>query len=188
LAGKRYDSEVRMLKKVVIACAGSVAVFAIPNLIIVLRRSYGTRIATLMSQSATSFITPFGLSAVAGARTLSPEDEPLSDAELGAHVCDANVFLVAPASANMIAQLASGLGSTLVSRAVLMFDGPIIVAPAMNAQMWAHPSTRSNMAKLEEMGVAVAGPGDGLEIANFEASATALAPIDTLVAKMIEVA
>jgi len=87
-----------------------------------------------------------------------PQHDPLSHLEL---VRNADVLLVAPASANTLAKLAHGLADNLLTSAALAATCPVIVAPAMNDHMWAHPATRANVATLRERGATVLEPGVG---------------------------
>jgi phosphopantothenoylcysteine decarboxylase/phosphopantothenate--cysteine ligase len=88
----------------------------------------------------------------------APDHDPLSHLQLAAN---ADVLVVAPASANTIAKLAAGLADNLLCTAALAADCPVLVAPAMNDRMWAHPATRANVATLRERGVTVLEPGVG---------------------------
>jgi phosphopantothenoylcysteine decarboxylase/phosphopantothenate--cysteine ligase len=87
-----------------------------------------------------------------------PEHDPLSHLEL---VRNADAYLIAPASANTIAKLAGGLADNLLTSAALAAACPVLVAPAMNDQMWANPATQANLALLRERGVTVLEPGTG---------------------------
>src|SRR3712207_3233153 len=87
-----------------------------------------------------------------------PAHDPLSHLEL---VANADVYVVAPASANTIAKLAHGLADNLLTSAALAATCPLLVAPAMNNHMWDNPATQANLATLRERGVAIAEPGSG---------------------------
>ena len=87
-----------------------------------------------------------------------PQHEPLSHLEL---VRNADVLLVAPATANTIAKLAHGLADNLLTSAALASTCPLMIAPAMNNHMWEHPATQANLALLRERGVTIVGPGVG---------------------------
>jgi len=89
---------------------------------------------------------------------LQPAHDPLSHLEL---VHNADLFLIAPASANTIAKLAGGLADNLLTAAALATRGPLLVAPAMNDAMYEHPATQANLARLRERGVQVLEPGVG---------------------------
>src|SRR5947208_14787692 len=85
-----------------------------------------------------------------------PAHDPLSHLEL---VANADVYLIAPASANTLAKLAAGLADNLVTTAALAAACPVIVAPAMNNHMWDHAATRANAATLRDRGITVLEPG-----------------------------
>ena len=87
-----------------------------------------------------------------------PSHDPLSHLGL---VANADVYVVAPASANTIAKLAHGLADNLLTNAALAATCPLLVAPAMNNHMWEHPATRANLRTLRERGVAILEPGTG---------------------------
>ena len=97
-----------------------------------------------------------------------PEHDPLSHLEL---VANADIYVVAPASANTLAKLAAGLADNLLTSAALAATCPLLVAPAMNSHMWAHPATRANVALLRSRGVTVLEPGTGRLASKGEAGA-----------------
>lgn len=88
----------------------------------------------------------------------APEHEPLNHLEL---VANADVFVIAPATANTIARLAGGLADNLLTSCALAATCPLVIAPAMNHHMWRHPATRQNIRLLTERGAVVVGPGEG---------------------------
>src|SRR5438067_3738537 len=77
------------------------------------------------------------------------------------HLTRADLFVIAPCTANTLAKLAHGLADNVLAEAALAHRGPIVLAPAMNPRMWAHPATRANMALLRERGVEIVGPDEG---------------------------
>jgi len=97
-----------------------------------------------------------------------PEHDPLSHLEL---VANADVLLIAPASANTLAKLAGGLADNLLTSAALAARCPVVVAPAMNDAMWRHPATRANVATLRERGATVLEPATGRLASKGEAGA-----------------
>ena len=88
----------------------------------------------------------------------APEHDPLSHLEL---VRNADVFLIAPATANTLAKLAHGLADNLLTSAALASTCPLVIAPAMNHHMWEHAATQANVATLRERGALIVGPGVG---------------------------
>src|ERR1700712_4189503 len=109
-----------------------------------------------------------------------PEHDPLSHLEL---VRNADIFVVAPASANTVAKLAAGLADNLLTSAALAATCPLLVAPAMNHHMWEHPATQANVALLRARGVTVLEPGSGRLASKDERGAGRLpAPASVLAA------
>jgi phosphopantothenoylcysteine decarboxylase/phosphopantothenate--cysteine ligase len=135
----------------------------------------GHAVRVIQTEAAERFVGPVTFATVSGAPVLRtewerdpargafpdqspPDHDPLSHLEL---VANADVFLIAPASANTIAKLAHGLADNLLTAAALAARRPPIVAPAMNDAMWEHPATRANLAILRARGVEVLEPGTG---------------------------
>ena len=119
-------------------------------------------VKVIMTEHATRLVGPATFRAITGnavALSLFAEDEaPIQHITLAR---DADLFIVAPATANIVAKMAQGLADDLLSTTLLATRSPILIAPAMNLEMWRHPATRANMAALEKRGVHVVGPGSG---------------------------
>jgi len=81
--------------------------------------------------------------------------------ELYPHLLEADLFVIAPLSANTLAKLAHGLADNVLTQTVLAFDGPVLAAPAMSPRMWSHPATQANVGTLRERGVELIGPEQG---------------------------
>lgn len=129
----------------------------------------GAEVQVVMTDGAQRFITPLTLQAVSGrAVRTTLWDEA---AELGMGHIElarwAELVLVAPATADLIARLAQGRADDLLTTLCLATEAPLMLAPAMNRVMWAHPATRANCEVLRERGAAIAGPGEG-ELAERE--------------------
>ena len=123
----------------------------------------GYQIRGVMTRSAMEFITPLSLSALTGEKVYSDLFSLTDEAEMG-HIRlarDADVVLVAPATANFMAKMAHGLADDLASTICLATDCPVMIAPAMNPNMWAHPATRANLDLLIKRGVQLIAPEDG---------------------------
>ncbi|MFN2470018.1 MAG: bifunctional phosphopantothenoylcysteine decarboxylase/phosphopantothenate--cysteine ligase CoaBC [Gaiellaceae bacterium] len=117
----------------------------------------GHDVMPLLTPGAERFVTAETFRALA--RSSDPGPYP--------HLERADLMVVAPATANILARLAHGLADNLVAEAALAHAGPLVVAPAMNVRMWEHPATRANVALLHERGVHVVGPEEG-ELAEGE--------------------
>ena len=123
----------------------------------------GYQVRGVMTQSAMEFITPLSLSALTGEKVYSELFSLTDEAEMG-HIRlarDADIVLVAPATANFLAKMAHGMADDLASTICLATDCPVMIAPAMNPNMWAHPATMANIAILKNRGVTVISPEVG---------------------------
>lgn len=149
-------------RQIVLGVTGGIAAYKSPELVRRLKdRGYAVRV--VMTAGASEFITPLTLQAVSG----EPVHQVLLDerAEAGMGHIElarwADVVLIAPATANCMALLAGGHASDLLSTICLATTAPIVLAPAMNQQMWLAPATQANRAVLEGRGVGFLGPGQG---------------------------
>ena len=123
----------------------------------------GFSVRGVMTESAQKFITPLSLSALTGDKVYTELFSLTDEAEMG-HIRlsrDSDLVLVAPATANFIAKLSHGLADCLASTLCLATDAPVMMAPAMNPNMWQHPATQDNLACLEERGVQIIAPVSG---------------------------
>ena len=116
-----------------------------------------------MTASACEFIGPATLAALSG-RPIAEHVFASQEYPLGAHIDlarRAHSLCVAPATANLMAKAASGLADDLLSTLLLSFTGPVLLAPAMNPEMWEKPAVQRNVRQLREDGYHLVGPGDG---------------------------
>lgn len=149
-------------KHIVIGISGSIAAYKIASLIRLLRKAEAT-VQVIMTQQATQFITPLTLSTLSNAPVLVDYYDPKTG-EWNNHVHiaqSADLVLLAPATANTLAKCASGLCDNLLQAVYLSAKGPVCFAPAMDLDMWKHPSTRRNIATLTEFGHQIIPPGSG---------------------------
>ncbi|NQU44146.1 bifunctional phosphopantothenoylcysteine decarboxylase/phosphopantothenate--cysteine ligase CoaBC [bacterium] len=123
----------------------------------------GASVRVIMTRSAAEFITPLTMETLSGHPVYSDMFDRRRGWEIE-HIAFARwgqVLVIAPATANIIAKMAAGLSDDPLSTTVLAFRGPIVIAPAMNTQMWEHPQTHENVARLRERGAWVVHPGSG---------------------------
>jgi phosphopantothenoylcysteine decarboxylase/phosphopantothenate--cysteine ligase len=149
-------------RRVLLAVSGGIAAYKAPDLVRALTRS-GCTVRCAMTPSAREFVTPLVLQTLSGQR-VATELFDLSEASEIDHIALADwaeLLIVAPATANLLAKLAHGLADDLVSTIALATRAPILAAPAMNVNMWRHPATQRNVASLRERGVRVVGPEVG---------------------------
>ena len=149
-------------KRVLLIVGGGVAAYKALELTRLLRKA-GVAVRPVLTSAGSRFVTPLSLAALAEevVRTdlFSLDDE----AEMG-HIQlsrSADLVVVAPATADLMAKAAHGLADDLASTALIATDKPVLMAPAMNVRMWLHPATRRNFATLRDDGVAFVGPDEG---------------------------
>jgi phosphopantothenoylcysteine decarboxylase/phosphopantothenate--cysteine ligase len=149
-------------KHILLIVSGSVSAFKALALVRLLRKA-GARVTPVLTEGGARFVTPHALQAIAGEAVQQDLWSLAEEAERG-HIRLArmpDLVVVAPASANMLARMAHGLADDLATALLLATDRPVLVAPAMNWAMWAHPATRANMATLAARGIRSIGPNDG---------------------------
>ncbi|MBV9077296.1 MAG: bifunctional phosphopantothenoylcysteine decarboxylase/phosphopantothenate--cysteine ligase CoaBC [Methylobacteriaceae bacterium] len=149
-------------RRVLLVIGGGIAAYKALDLIRRLRER-GAAVRPILTAGAQRFVTPLAAAALAGERAHTDLFDRESEAEIG-HIRlarDADLVVVAPATANLLAKMAGGLADDLASTVLLATTLPILVAPAMNVRMWAHPATARNVAQLNADGIHVVGPNEG---------------------------
>ncbi len=149
-------------KRIVVGVTGSIAAYKTADLVSKLTQG-GAEVDVILTEAATEFITPLALRSVSGRPVYTDMFDPTS--ELGiSHVelaRRADAVIIAPASATTLARLAHGLADNLLSLTVLATRAPVLLAPAMDSQMYENAATQANLALLKERGMRVVGPAEG---------------------------
>ena len=149
-------------KRIALGITGGIAAYKSAELIRLLIKQ-GASVQVAMTEAATHFVTPTTFQALSGNRVFVDQWDT-SAANSMAHINfsrEADVVLVAPASANFLAKVAHGIADNLLTTLALARNCPLLVAPAMNRQMWSNPATQRNIAALRGDGVVVLGPATG---------------------------
>lgn len=149
-------------RRILLAISGGIAAYKAPELVRALKRA-GHDVRCALTPEAERFVSPLALQAVSGQSVRRDLFDPGEEGEID-HIGladQADLVLVAPATANLLAKMTHGLADDLVSAVLLATRAPILVAPAMNVNMWSHPATQANLATLRERGVATVGPDAG---------------------------
>ncbi|HEX5282428.1 MAG TPA: bifunctional phosphopantothenoylcysteine decarboxylase/phosphopantothenate--cysteine ligase CoaBC [Micropepsaceae bacterium] len=149
-------------KRVLLIIGGGIAAYKSLELI---RRfkDTGASVHAILTAAGAQFITSLSVSALSGEKTYQELFDLTVESEMG-HIAlsrSADLLVVAPATADLMAKLAAGLAPDLASTALLATDKPVLLAPAMNVRMWEHPATRRNLAALRRDGIHVVGPNEG---------------------------
>jgi len=149
-------------KRVLLIISGGIAAYKALELIRLLRRK-GCGVTCVLTANAGQFVTPLSLQALSESKVYSDLFSLTDESEMG-HIQlsrAADLLVVAPATANILAKMAAGLADDLASTVLLATDKPVLVAPAMNVRMWLHPATQTNIATLVRRGVHVIQPNEG---------------------------
>lgn len=150
------------MQRVLLIIGGGIAAYKAPELVRQLR-AQGLAVRCLLTAAAEQFVSPLSLASVSGDKVYENLFDLTEEAEMG-HIQlsrDADIILVAPATADLMAKAAQGMANDLASTTLLATDKKIIMAPAMNVRMWQHEATQRNLAQLRKDGVSIIGPEDG---------------------------
>ena len=151
-----------MSKQVLLVIGGGIAAYKSLELIRRLKER-GASVRVVMTEAAQRFVTPLAAGALVGERVFTDLFDQAQEFDVGhirlARECD--VIVVAPATADLMAKAAHGLANDLASAVLLATDKPVLMAPAMNPQMWANAATQRNLATLQAGGLSFIGPDEG---------------------------
>lgn len=142
--------------------SGGIAAVKTPDLIRKLTQE-GARVIPVLTRSGAQFVTPLSIAALAGSKVYIDLFDLTDEAEMG-HIelsRSADLILVAPATAHIMAKMAQGLADDLASTLLLATDTPVMIAPSMNVRMWDHAATQRNLTTLQADGVHMIGPNEG---------------------------
>jgi phosphopantothenoylcysteine decarboxylase/phosphopantothenate--cysteine ligase len=149
-------------KHILLVIGGGIAAFKSLDLIRRLRER-GAKVTPVLTNAGSQFVTPLSVSALSGEKVYQDLFDLTDEAEMG-HIelsRAADLIVVAPATADLMAKMAAGLAGDLASTLLLATDKRVLVAPSMNVRMWDHPATQRNIATLRGDGVLMAGPNEG---------------------------
>jgi phosphopantothenoylcysteine decarboxylase / phosphopantothenate---cysteine ligase len=150
------------MKSVLLIIGGGIAAYKALELIRELKKR-GLGVTPILTKAGAEFVTPLSVSSLAGSKVYSDLFSLTDEAEMG-HIelsRSADLVVVAPATADLMAKMAHGLANDLASTALLATDKKVLVAPAMNVRMWQHAATQRNIRTLINDGVTFVGPNDG---------------------------
>lgn len=149
-------------KRILLIIGGGIAAYKSLELIRLLRRK-SAKVRCVLTSAGGHFVTPLSVAGLSGDKVYQDLFSLTDEAEMG-HIQlsrDADLLVVAPATADLIAKLAQGRADDLASTALLATDKPILIAPAMNVRMWLNPATQRNLAQTRADGVRAIGPNEG---------------------------
>jgi phosphopantothenoylcysteine decarboxylase/phosphopantothenate--cysteine ligase len=149
-------------KRILLIVGGGIAAYKALELTRLLRKA-GIGVRPILTKAGAEFVTPLSLAALAEDKVYAELFSLTDEAEMG-HIelsRSADLVVVAPATADLMAKAANGLANDLASTTLLATDKPVLMAPAMNVRMWEHPATLRNLATLKADGVLFVGPDEG---------------------------
>ena len=149
-------------RRVLLVIAGGIAAYKCLDLIRRLREN-GAHVRCILTRAGAEFVTPLSVETLSGQTVFTDTLALTSDSEI-AHIRlgrEADIAVVAPATADILARMAHGIADDLATSTLLAADTPVLAAPAMNTRMWRHAATARNLARLEADGVSFVGPDDG---------------------------
>ena len=153
-------------RKILVGVSGGIAAYKVCELVRLLTKT-GSLVNVVMTKSATNFVHPQTFETLTGnpvetdlfkPRTLYKDEASVLHVDLARR---ADLMLIAPATANVIAKMAAGICDDLLSTVYVCFDGPVMIAPAMNGKMYLHPAVQTNLRLLKERGVVEVVPETG---------------------------
>lgn len=149
-------------KRILLIVGGGIAAYKACELVRLLRKD-GMAVSCVVTAAGEKFVTPMTLAALSEEKVYTDLFDLKDETEMG-HIQlsrAADLLVVAPATADLMAKMAAGLADDLASTLLLATDKPVLAAPAMNVRMWQHPATRRNVATLKADGVTVMEPDEG---------------------------
>ena len=162
LIGTKGDGMTLSEKRILLIIGGGIAAYKCLDLIRRLRER-GASVRCVMTEGAQQFITPLAVGALSADHVFTELFDRQDEHDVG-HIRlsrEADLIVVAPAPANLMAKMANGLADDLASTVLLATNKPVLIAPAMNPRMWSHAATQRNRATLEHDGIAFVGPARG---------------------------
>ena len=172
------------MSRILLIVGGGIAAYKACEIVRTLRKR-GHAVRCVMTEAASHFVTPMTLAALSEDKVYTTLWDLKDEAEMG-HIQlsrEADLVVVAPASADLLARMAGGIANDLATTLLLATDKPVLAAPAMNVRMWHHPATQRNVATLRADGITVMAPDEGA-MACGEWGAGRLPEPDAIVARI----
>ena len=168
-------------QQIVLGVSGGIAAYKAAELVRLLVKA-GAKVRVIMTANAQEFITPLTLQTLSGNPVSTDTFDLTQESEIG-HIRladSADLALVAPATANILAKLANGLADDLLTTVLLATTAPVLIAPAMNVHMYAHPLVQEHLRKLTGIGYHLVEPGAGELACGYEGQGRLAEPADIL--------
>jgi phosphopantothenoylcysteine decarboxylase/phosphopantothenate--cysteine ligase len=180
----------RLCNRLLIGVTGSVAASSIPDFVVLLRRrSLVGRVDVMMTLAACRFIPPYRMRLSTGTWVFTDGFQTTDEVRV-AHVQltrEADLFVIMPATANVIGKLAGGICDDLITTAAMASTCPLVVVPSMSSAMWEKPIVQRNIAVLRAAGIFIVQPAIGYEITDLQPSSGAMPSFEALIRELLAV-
>ena len=169
-------------RRVLIGVAGSIASVTVPQSILWLRHELGIEVRVVMTRQATTMVTPRAIAVAAGTAVALDDTTDFNDPAVKHMDLTrwADLMLVLPASANLLAKAAHGIADDLLTTCIIAASCPVVFVPGMNELMWRKPAVQRNVATLQEDGYGIVMPVEGLAVADGKPTVGAMPEIDAI--------
>ena len=171
------------MKTILICITGAVAAASIPSYIMNIRGGLDAKVIVMLSKNAARFVTPYALSLYSGNAVYTDTYESTENV-LVPHIKytqEADIILVMPATANIIAKAACGICDDLISTSIIAATAPVVFVPSMNERMWYSQPVQMNLQRIKEYGHFVVEPEKGIEISDSSESFGGMAALKTII-------
>ncbi len=171
------------MKTILICITGSVAAASLPSYIMSIRRELDVRVIVMLSKNATKFVTPYSLKLYSGNEVYTDTYDSMPNGLVPHMQCtqDADIILVIPATANIIAKAAWGICDDLISTSIIAATSPVLFVPSTNERMWFSKPVQMNIQKIQDHGYFFVEPERGVSISTSSESFGAMASLKTII-------
>jgi phosphopantothenoylcysteine decarboxylase/phosphopantothenate--cysteine ligase len=172
-----------------VGVTGSVGAVTLPNYLLLLKQYFAKEIHVMMSRAAQKFVPPYTMRLLSGHKVFTDSFEMSADVRIP-HIeltKDADLFLIMPATANIIGKAANGICDDLISTCIVASRAPVVFVPSMNEVMWFNKAVQENVRKLRSFGYYVLEPDSGLEVSGMKQTFGAMPTFQSVVAQLNEI-
>jgi phosphopantothenoylcysteine decarboxylase len=171
------------MRTILVCITGAVAAVALPSYIMTIRRQLGVRVVVMLSKNAAKFVTPYALTLYSGNEVYTDTYDS-TEQVLVPHIKqtqDADIILVMPATANIIAKAAHGICDDIISTSIVAAIAPVLFIPSMNERMWFSKAVQTNLKTIQEHGYHFIEPEKGVEISDMSETFGGMASLKTII-------
>jgi phosphopantothenoylcysteine decarboxylase/phosphopantothenate--cysteine ligase len=171
------------VKIVLVGVTGAVASVGLPMYISTIKKILEAKVIVMLSKNASRFITPYSLSLCSGNETYTDTYDLKGDTLVPhiKHTDEANIMLIMPATANIIAKAAHGICDDIISTSIIAASCPVVFVPSMNNRMWQSNALQANLKRIKELGYHYVEPENGIEIEGGKESYGGMASSETVI-------